>query len=343
MLSDEPLLAVTNETNRILSHGMNAGIVDNTPPEAMLNKLKDDVFVFSGFKTHTELKEAASYLLDANNKIKSFQDFKKDVLSVHNTYNSAYLDAEYNFAIGSAQMASKWVDFENDGDRYNLQYRTAGDDRVRLEHEALNMTTLPVSDAFWSSYLPPNGWNCRCTTVQVRVGKYPESDSGTAIKNGETATTRIDKNGNNADAIFRFNPGKDKVIFPPNHPYRMVQLKVKNIVEGLQNNENEWEPIKTRKGNVRVNIDHGSNEKEENVNIASYLANKHGYEIDLLPVIEGTKNADSYNKTLKINQEYKTNITSTKGAIDNELRAAAKQADHIVISINSKISDNESF
>lgn len=57
-------------------------------------------------------------------------------------------------------MAAKWEKFEEDGDRYNLQYRTAGDDKVRPEHAALNGVTLPMSDPFWESYYPPNGWNC---------------------------------------------------------------------------------------------------------------------------------------------------------------------------------------
>ena len=340
MLADKPLMDFTNETNRILSHGMNKGIATEVP-EVMLNSLQNDVFLFSGFKTHAELKEASSLLLDANNNIKPFQEFKQDVLSLNNTYNSAYLDAEYNFAIGSAQMASKWADFEKDSDRYNLQYRTAMDDRVREEHAALEGITLPVDDPFWNDYLPPNGWNCRCTTVEVRDGKYPVSDSQESIDKGEAATTVINKNGENTAAIFRFNPGKDKVIFPPNHPYRQVQQSVKNIIEGLPGNKNEWETVETKKGSVRVNLNHGSNEREENISIASYLANKHGYEIDLLPIVEGTKNPDSYNKTLKIVQEYKTNYTATKGAIDKEIRDAAKQADHVVIRINSTISDSD--
>lgn len=235
MLGDEPLLDVVNETNRILEHALKIGIADNMPPEAMLNKLKEDVFVFSGFKTHAQLKEAASFLLDANNKIRSYKDFKEDVLKLHKTYNSLYLEAEYEFAISSSQMAAKWADFEADGDRYNLQYRTAGDERVRESHAALNNTTLPLDDPFWNNYLPPLGWRCRCTTVQVRVGKYPESNSKESIDQGEKATTRLDKNGKNADAIFRFNPGKDKVIFPPKHPYYKVQDKDKKIIEDLKN------------------------------------------------------------------------------------------------------------
>ena len=149
------------------------------------------------------------------------------------------MEPEYIFATSSAQMAAKWADMENDGDRYNIQYRTANDDRVRDEHEALANTTLPDTDLFWESYFPPNGWRCRCTAVQVRKGKYPEDNSAKSIAKGETATTRIDKKGNNADEIFRFNPGKQKVIFPPKHPYRQVQDKVVGIIDNIALKTNE--------------------------------------------------------------------------------------------------------
>ena len=57
-------------------------------------------------------------------------------------------------------MAARWQDIEAKKDRYHLQYRTAGDDRVREEHAALHGITLPPDDPFWVSYFPPNGWRC---------------------------------------------------------------------------------------------------------------------------------------------------------------------------------------
>ncbi len=37
--------------------------------------------------------------------------------------------------------------------------------------------------------------------------------------------------------MFRFNPGKDEVIFPPDHPYAQVQ-GAKEVTALLKNNEN---------------------------------------------------------------------------------------------------------
>jgi hypothetical protein len=96
-----------------------------------------------------------------------FEVFRRDVEAIGSRYNTNCLYAEYNHAVHILQMAVKWHDFVADGDRYNLQYRTAGDERVRSEHAALDNITRPPSDPFCHDYLPPNGWNCRCDVDQV--------------------------------------------------------------------------------------------------------------------------------------------------------------------------------
>jgi SPP1 gp7 family putative phage head morphogenesis protein len=197
----------------------NGALTDNDIPPAMAKSLKEDVFLFSGLKTHAQLAEASKLLLTNEGKIKSFSAFAKDTESIKANYNQNYLEAEYQFAVSSAQSAGNWANISND---YDLQYRTAGDDRVRDSHEQLRDTTLPTDDAFWISYYPPNGWRCRCTAVQVRKGKYETSDSTKAIIEAEKATTQIGKNGENKLEIFRFNPGIQKVVFPPSHPYTKV-------------------------------------------------------------------------------------------------------------------------
>lgn len=181
--------------------------------------LEQNAFMFAGFKIFHEAGEIAANLKGDDGGFKPFSTFLKETKKIDETYNKHYLRAEYNFATQSTLSAVKWKEFEKDGDRYNLQYRTAGDDRVRDEHAALHNTTLPPSDPFWSSYYPPNGWNCRCTAVQVRKSKYPESDSAAAIAAGERSTTKIGKTGVNKAAIFRFNPGKEMKLMPPKHPY----------------------------------------------------------------------------------------------------------------------------
>lgn len=175
----------------------------------MLQKLQSDVFVFSGMKTYTQLKEASLLLLDENKQIKPYHKFEQDILKIDNTYNKNYLQAEYQHATSAAQSASQWNDYMKDGDRYNLQIRTAGDDRVRESHAVLNGITLPAKHEFWKTHWTPFDWRCRCNIVQVLRDDYTESDIGIAHAAAEQAIPEM----------FRYNPGREGVIFPKKHPY----------------------------------------------------------------------------------------------------------------------------
>jgi SPP1 gp7 family putative phage head morphogenesis protein len=210
-LSDNHVKPLLNEITTVLQQGFKAGISAEMP-EGMKNYLSRSVSVFSGAKTFAELRQMSDLLIGENGLAKPFSTYFKDVRAIHNSYNQNYLKAEYIFATQSAQMADKWADFEKYGDRYLLQYRTAFDDRVREQHRPLHNTTLPKGDSFWTEYFPPNGWRCRCTAVQVRRGKYTESNSQQAQALGAQATE-------GKQNIFRFNPGKQGAIFPENHPY----------------------------------------------------------------------------------------------------------------------------
>lgn len=198
-----------------------SALVDNVVDGKLLESLQTDTFLFSQLKTHAQLLEASRLLLDENKKKKSLEKFTQDFNKINKDYNQTYLEAEFHFAEGSAVMADKWSNFDNSG-RYYLQYRTAGDNRVRDTHDALRDITLPKNDVFWNSYTPQNGWNCRCTVVEVLKDKYTLSNSEKSVTAGEKATTQIGKDGKNRLEIFRFNPGKDKVVFPPTHPYSKV-------------------------------------------------------------------------------------------------------------------------
>lgn len=119
--------------------------------------------------------------------------------------------------------ANSWNHLQEDTDKYWLEYRTAGDERVRAEHQAINGICLPKTDPFWQNYYPPNGWRCRCVAVEVLADDYQLSDSLEAQKLGEQATTYIGKSGKNKYEMFRFNPGIEKKIFPEKNPYVKVE------------------------------------------------------------------------------------------------------------------------
>lgn len=194
--------------------------------DAMRRRLTRSDYIFSGMKTFHELNEAFPSLLDENGNRKSFERFLNDVRKIDSTYNGNYLRAEYNFVQASAEMAAKWERFAEDGDRYYLQYRTANDGKVRPTHAALHGVTLPMSDPFWEEYYPPNGWNCRCTAIQVRKSKYPATPHDEAMTLGEEALQRDTK------GLFRFNSGIERKTVPDYNPYTIRKCKDCDIAKG---------------------------------------------------------------------------------------------------------------
>ena len=194
--------------------------------DIMRQRLSRSNYVFSGMKAFHELNEAFPSLLDENGNRKTFERFLKDVQSIDATYNSNYLRSEFNFVQASAEMAAKWEGFMQDGDRYYLQYRTAHDNKVRPEHAALHGVTLPITDSFWEEYYPPNGWNCRCTVVQVRKSRYPTTPHDEAMALGEEALQRDTK------GMFRFNSGKEEKAVPDYNPYTISRCRDCDIAKG---------------------------------------------------------------------------------------------------------------
>ena len=60
-ITEKPYKKVIDETYKVFDFAVR----DNEIPEEMLAKLQNDAFIFSGLKTHAQLMEATSMLLDS--------------------------------------------------------------------------------------------------------------------------------------------------------------------------------------------------------------------------------------------------------------------------------------
>ena len=212
MLRKRPIRRLIRETAGVYLQALDDKSIQYEIPAEMRQSLEQDIFVFSGFKTYHQLKEASELLRDSQGRVKSFNQFYQDVSAMRGKYNRNWLHAEYNFAVSSAQMASHWAEYQQDDEMANLQYRTALDDKVRPGRAALEGVTLPMSDPFWDTAFPPNGWNCRCHVIPVLKEDFP-------LSNSQRAQDAFDDMTQGKASIFRYNPGKEGVIFPPHHPY----------------------------------------------------------------------------------------------------------------------------
>ena len=191
----------------------------NSPDRAMLANLEENVYQFSAAKNYHQLKQMTSALKDSEGKVRSFAEFKKEAAKVNKIFNHDWLKTEYQTAISSANAAARWKENEQDKEAMPyLKYQTAGDERVRSSHVLLDNVVRKVDDPFWDDYYPPNGFNCRCTTVQQVHGPMTRK------------ITRPELH-----PMFKTNTGKAQIIFPKGHPYfKGIPKKVMAEAEKVQ-------------------------------------------------------------------------------------------------------------
>lgn len=322
-----------------------------------LRALRENVFVFSGFKNYHQLKEMSLLLTDSEGNIRSFNDFKKDVLSVDATYNKTYLEAEYNHAIRSSTMIAKWQKFTAEADIFPMiRYRTVGDGRVREAHKKLDGITLPIEDEFWNTYFPPNDWNCRCDVEQV------ESDKKAAPKDLPTTPP-----------MFRSNVGKDGIVFPETHPYYNIKdnnkhsepkdakTYITNISLLSMPIEEQWiELHKFNNGGIvleHVLVDKAKTDYKRNLEIAIDHA-KNGKKVEILPIIHAKEtelreiifpnfNKHPKNPDLRIDNEYfeeeQPILPINFNKIKNRIKQGSKQADNVIINMHTKINKGKQY
>tara|TARA_R110000744_G_scaffold9253_4_gene29876 strand:- start:581 stop:2077 length:1497 start_codon:yes stop_codon:yes gene_type:complete len=168
-----------------------------------------NVAVFSAAKTHQQVADMTRALIDPETKlVRSFSSFKSSAGEIFDQYNKNWLKTEYRTALNQGFGAREWLEFQKDKEFFPvLRYQTANDERVRKDHVVLDNIVRPINDPFWTQYFPPNGWNCRCDVTQHETDEF-ELTSDKALS-GLGAPSKL----------FKGNPGIDKTIFDPEHPY----------------------------------------------------------------------------------------------------------------------------
>lgn len=178
----------------------------STPDHKMLEKLVENVYSFSGAKNYQQLNDITQQLVGEDGKLREVGDFREAVEELGFKYNKTWLQTEYDSAVANATASARWVEFEQEAELFPmLIYQTAGDNKVRATHRALDGIIRHISDEFWDTYYPPNGWNCRCEALQM-----PDSD---------TKASNIPTELPSVQAMFRTNIAKEGLLFPKNHPY----------------------------------------------------------------------------------------------------------------------------
>lgn len=190
----------------------------------LLIELRENIYMFSGAKTYSQVIEMRDLIAEAN----SYKEFKDAAIDIYDKYNLTWLATEYDTAIGQAQSAVSWNEFERNKDVLpNLVYSTIGDACDICA--PLDGMCAPVDDPVWNNCMPLNHFNCECI-VEATDDETKEVD----------VTDVLEK----MDDTFKMNPGKDGYIFKDDHPYFEVARGDKAFAERnfdlpIPDNDNE--------------------------------------------------------------------------------------------------------
>ena len=175
----------------------------NSPDWLLNQNLKYNAATFAAFKAHEEGSEIQKLLYDPEtDDVRKWTDFRDRALQVSQKYNKRWLQTEYNHAAQASRQARKWQDFQSTKELYpNLKYVSVKDNRTRHDHRELDGAIYPIDDPFWDTYMPPNGWGCRCTGRPTDAGPKKAKGLPTNPKG------------------FNNNPGKSGQVFPEDSAY----------------------------------------------------------------------------------------------------------------------------
>ncbi|MFD0997696.1 phage minor head protein [Ohtaekwangia kribbensis] len=304
--------------------------------------MRYNTFVTSVFKQHHFALDMARELFDDNGEIRSFGAFKKAVKDkVDPNYNKNWLRTEYNTAYASGQMARKWQTYVRKGGY--IRYVAVMDQRVRYDHANMNGARYPVDHPFWLNHYPPNGWNCRCTTrwdgtegelIPAKyidpVPKMFQNNVGiTGLVFNDSPYFTVDGAFKEAaEKLFGFKPPVDLDRYEANVQLYSLLSEDKNYKLSFVDN--------LTGGFIFRHIKTGANDLAQNIAASKALARR-GDSVIIREVLtqHGLKNPDII--LSGITTEIKTNETSTINAIDSALRRAKRQAEVIVLNINSSM------
>lgn len=210
-------------TYKVLNSGVKSAFTNKLDKE-LLKELQDNIYIFSGAKTYTQVKDISSLITD-NGKLRSFTEFRKLAKAKFDTYNVDYLSSEYETAVGQAQSAVKWQQIERETKLFPyLQRKAVMDANTSPECRILNEIIAPVGDPIWRTRSPLTHFRCRCILTQI--DKYEDVKlSSQSKKDAAVEKTK------NINPLFKGNTGIDKVIFNESHPYFDIEPRDKGLAK----------------------------------------------------------------------------------------------------------------
>jgi len=182
----------------------------------ILNHFRADVYTNTFITCVNTRKALQNEAKQATQTGISFNDFRKNVIlkgiAPDNPY---YLRTEFVSDINWAYASREWQD-----------------------HADMDGIVLDIDHSFWDVNYPPNGYNCRCYTIQLT-----KDEAKLEPKYGHKAPRNTTTSLN-----FRGNPGNDKGLpyfYEAQRAYDLIQTYVPEIGK-LVEDRGDWESYPTK-------------------------------------------------------------------------------------------------
>ena len=166
---------------------------------------------FSAAKTKTTTTILNQMLFNDKGEIIPRDEFRKIAGSYVKITNETWFNVEYETATANIISGNNWRQMYKDRSLYPYwRYETAGDERVRHEHAAMDGKVFRMGSPESDKVYPKNSWNCRCGAELVDDLYLKDNNikPQTETQATEFLTGKDKETGRHfVDHQFRFNPG----------------------------------------------------------------------------------------------------------------------------------------
>lgn len=315
------------------------------PDYDKLKHLHIDAWKFATGKTNEHLNEISAALRRPDGTLRTFEEFRvQTVIATGKQLRG--LKAEYNTAVASAQMASKWEQIQRTKDTYPyLEYVAVLDDHVTEKCARLDGVIRHVDDAFWQQYYPPNHYNCRSTVKQLRQIPEGYQDPFAEPKLPEEFKT---------DFIMKGH------LFPADHKYYgLSPNELFNKVREHLPYDLQFDPIELPEGALgylqqHFMADTASVDYPRNYTIGVDTASRSKVLVELMPTLgrmdageqrsiifpdaKPRKSPDLRIDGVLWEEELSSNSTNINN-VKHAIRSGARQADHVIITLSEELAE----
>ena len=149
--------------------------------EELPQEVRSLAFTVSNLETLRQIELVKQSLNNAIEKGESFKTWRDNLdVSVIKSLSNARLETVYRTNVHSVYNQSARYNAATSDVTPYLMYDAVGDERTRPEHMKLDRTIKRADSAFWDTYTPPLGYNCRCGIVPLSLSTAKEMGISTA-------------------------------------------------------------------------------------------------------------------------------------------------------------------